>query len=183
MRLIQFGGELTPVLGGPIQRIDRLGSRFALDINLPPMRVEPDGRRMIAKLLRAKQEGARVAVPQVEFDVSAPGTPLVDGAVPGGSSLPIKGLTASYAIKEGQWIAVIHGGRRYVHMVEQQVIADASGDATVTITPMLRTSLSDGDTIEIGKPMIEGWITGNEWAWSLEMARTVGLSFSVIEIE
>jgi hypothetical protein len=183
MRLMDFGGELSPFLGGPVQRIERLGSRFAMDIQLPPMRIEPDGRRMISQLARAKFEGVRVEIPQVDFDTGAPGSTLVDGAVPGGTSLPIKSGTAYYAIKEGQFVTVIHSGRRYVHMAAAQLILDASGEGDLTVHPMLRTPLSNNDVIEIGRPMIEGWISGNEYAWTLDMARTVGLSFTVAEIE
>ncbi|WP_430635017.1 hypothetical protein [Sphingomonas hankookensis] len=56
-RLLQWGSELTPTLGGVTQRLDRIGSRHAIDVQMPPMRIEADGRRWIARLLRAKQEG------------------------------------------------------------------------------------------------------------------------------
>jgi hypothetical protein len=181
-RLLDWGSELVPSLGGVTQRLNRLGSRHAIDVVLPPMRIEPDGRLWISRLKRGKTEGVQFAFPQVEFDVSSPGTPLVKTAVSGGTSVALKGLTPRYAIKEGQWFSVIHSGRSYLHSSDAQVIVDASGDATVTVTPMLRTALSVNDVVNLGKPIIEGSLSGDEVAWTLEMARTVGLQFTVSEI-
>lgn len=182
-RLLDWGSELVPSLGGVTQRLNRLGSRHAIDVSLPPMRIEPDGRLWVSRLKRGKSEGVKFAFPQVDFDPGAPGTPLIKTAVSGGTSFTIKGLTASYAIKEGQWLSVIHSGRSYLHSVDTQVIADASGDATVTVTPMLRSALSANDVVNFAKPIIEGSLSGNEVAWTLEMARTVGLQFTITEIE
>ncbi len=43
MRMLDWGGDLTPPTGGPVQRLDRLGSRHALDVPLPSMPMEPRG--------------------------------------------------------------------------------------------------------------------------------------------
>lgn len=165
-RYLDFGGEQTGFLGDT-QRINRLGNKMGLAIACAPVKEEPDGRIWTSKLRLARQQGALFPWPQPGLKIGAPGTPLVDGAVAGGTSLPIKGLTAYYAIRFGQAFSIIHGGRRYLHFAAAQAIADASGDATVTIDPMLRMSLSDGDTIELGVPMIEGLLGSGDMEWDI----------------
>lgn len=180
-RLIDFGSELTPFLGGVTQRLDRIGSRHMIEVNMPPMAVEPDGRRWIAKLLRAKQEGGRVEFPQVEFEVGACGAPTVGTATTGGRSLPIAGGTPNYAVREGQWLTVFSGGRGYTFCTVAPVVLNASGAGTLVLDVPLRVAAAVADKVELAKPTIEGWIEGQDWSWTLEMARTVGLSFAIRE--
>jgi hypothetical protein len=181
--LITNGSELTPYLGGVGQQLNRLGTRFMIEYTIPPMRIEADGRRWISRLMRAKREGVSVRVPQVEFDVGTPGATLIDGAVAGGTSLPVTGGTARYPIKEGQWLSVRRGGsgRSYLYNVTGQTILDGSGEGVVSIFPMLRAALVDGDVINLGRPVIEGSIDGDDVSWTLDAVRTVGLTFTVRE--
>jgi len=180
--LIEFGGWQVSPLGGPAQAVDFPGDRFALSITVPPMDIEPYGRRWIADLTVARKEGCFFAFPQVEFDVGAPGNTLVSGAVSGGQSLPIRGGTAAYAIRKGQWLSIIHGGRRYLHFARAQLILDAAGAGALPIFPRLRTNLVDGDVIELARPIIEGRLDGDEHSWTLDEARNVGLQFRIVEI-
>lgn len=181
-RFLDWGGLMQPVLGGQGQRLDRLGSRHAIDVTVPPMAIEPDGRLWISRLKRGKTEGVRMEFPQVDFPIGLPGSPLVDGAVAGGTTIPAKGFAASYAIREGQWFSVVHGGNRYLHSIAAAATAGGGGAASLTIHPMLRTPLSNNDVLEFAIPYIEGELEGDEFAWTLEMARTVGLSFTIKEI-
>jgi hypothetical protein len=183
-RYRDFGGVLTPPLGGAQQRINRLGNRYALVLELAPIPEEPDGRLATALLQRAKVEGASYPWPQPGLAVGAPGAPEVDGAVAGGTSVPFRGLTANYAIRRGQYFNFIHDGVRYLHHAVAQAIADASGDATVTIHPELRVSLSDGDEIVLAKPLIEGLLEGGDLEWDVMTEPFTGLdSFVIMEAE
>jgi hypothetical protein len=179
--LLDWGGELEPPLGGVTQRIDRLGSRHAISVTVPPKSIEPDGRVWISRIKRAKREGGRIAFPQVEFAVGTPGVPQVASNVAAGSVIPLKGLTAGYEIREGQWLSVIHVGRSYLYSVDTGVTASGGGLASVTVTPMLRSQLSMNDVVNLAEPVLEGWLSGDEFSWTLEEARTVGLQFSVTE--
>jgi len=156
IRLLDFGGPLTPGLGGPVQRIERLGTRSAVDYMLPPMLTEPAGRTWLAILARAKREGAVYPVPQPGLLIGAPGSPVVNGAVAGGTSLPLRSASALYAFRAGQAISIFHGGRRYLYFVETAVAANASGVAVLTLDRLLRTALTDGDAISVAAPLIEG---------------------------
>jgi len=175
-RYIDFGGELTPPLGGEVQRINRLGNRFALDVELPPLREGEEGRELPAQLRLAKQQGAIMDWPQPGLDVGNPGSPLVDGAVSGGTSLPIKGLTALYPIKFGQFFSIVHAGRRYVHAAAAAATGNAGGSVTLTIDPMLRVSLSNNDVIEMLTPRIEGLIDFDGWTILKEPFVTTGFT-------
>lgn len=179
-RLLDFGGFLTPSTGAPVQRVDRLGNRHAHDVTLPPMRAEPDGRVWVSRLKRAKTEGAFMRFPQVGFRNRVSGSPIVAAPVAAGRSLPVAGLGARCVIREGQWLSIIHGGRRYLHSVDAEIVAGADGTVTLAITPLLRTSLDTGDVIELAQPRIEGLIL-EDFGWSIDKARTVGLSFTITE--
>lgn len=180
-RLLDWGGELTPPFGGVSQRIDRLGSRHSIDVVVPPKAMEPDGRIWISRLKRAKQQGGIIAFPQPDFEAGAPGAPLVASAVAAGSVVPLKGLNPGYVVREGQWLSISHGGRWYIYSVDQDTMASADGTLSLLVTPMLRSQLSLNDVVRLDAPWLEGWISGNELAWTIDTARFVGLAFSVTE--
>lgn len=178
--LMSFGAVLTPFLGGPSQRINRLGTRWALQVTMAPMPADPQGRLWVNALARAFEAGAVMAVPQ-DIDVGSPGAPLVSAAVTSGTALPLKGMTAGYQLKEGQFLSIIHAGRRYLHMVSGAVTVAGGGTVSAPIWPMLRTSLSVNDVVEIAQPMIEGWIDG-KFDWDILQAPMVQLpDFMIME--
>lgn len=180
-RLLDWGSDLVPALGGPTQRLSRLGSRFAVDYEMPPMEYET-AMAWIQRLLRGKTERVLIEFFQPGFDPGNPGSPKVATAASGGTSLALKDLSSSYRLKEGQFVSIIHGGRRYLHSVNADVTA-SGGTATVGITPMLRTAISVNDVVEIATPMIEGTLSGDETSWTVNAAHHVGLSFTVTEAE
>lgn len=181
-RLLDFGSDLTPPMGGAMQRLNRLGNRFAIDVTLPPMK-EPLARPYLAALLKGKAEGVLLRFPQPGFDPGNPGAPVVDGAGQTGSLLRVRGASAGYVFKAGQFFSILHGGRRYLHQVNADVAADGTGKATLPITPMLRISPANGATCEFAQPMIEGFLQGNELPWTLDLAAIYGLSFTLTEVE
>jgi hypothetical protein len=183
--LIDNGGELRPFLGGVSQRLDRGGSRHSVVVSFPAMPIEPEGRRWIARLVRAKREGGIVAFPQVNFDVGAPGSPTVSAATAGGTSLPITGGTPGYAIREGQALTMTTGSRGYFYLAAEQVILDSNGAGTIVLDVPLRIAAGAGDAVNLARPTIEGWISGNGgdtgFGWTVADNRTVALAFTVTE--
>lgn len=181
---VDFGGVLRPILGGGAdQKLNRLGDRFALEGTTPPLPLAETGRVWIARLIRAQREGALLAWPQPSLDVGAPGAPVVDGAGQQGSALSIRGLTAGYVLREGQFFSILQSGRRYLHSVMADAVASGTGVAVVAIAPMLRVRPANGAIVEVAEPMIEGFLEGNERSWTLSLAAHVGLSFRVREAE
>jgi len=180
--LRDFGGVLTPFLGGPEQRINRPGSRFGLRVTLPSKRTKDEAMVIQSRLLRAREDRLLMAWPQPDFDTGNPGTPKLSAAVASGTIIPLSGLNAGYAIKEGQFASIIHAGRRYLHMFTADAVVTAGGAVTASMWPMIRTPLSAGDVVEITRPMIEGLINpGDELSWQIAVQRVADFSFTIAE--
>lgn len=179
--LLDWAALHEPALGGVTQRIGRLGSRHSLAFDTPAMKIESEGRRTIALLKQAQQQGGYVRVPQVDFDVGAPGAPMVNGAHTGGTTLAVKGATPNYGVCQDQALNITVAGRRYLYFAAAAAILDATGAGSIPLTSPMRTHLAGDETVELGKPVIEGWLGGNQFTWTLDIARTVGLSFTISE--
>lgn len=164
VRPLDFGGLLRPTLGAPLQRINRLGNRYAIDVELPPVKEEPDGRLLTAMLELALSNGGSIVFPQPGFKMRPMGAPVVDGPLAAElTAVPMRGLLANSIIRYGQYFSVITAGQRYVYRAAEEAEADATGDVSVPIMTMLRAELEDGDTVELEKPVLEGFIDVPEW--------------------
>ena len=179
--MLDWGGSMVPALGGQEQRVNRLGSRFMLAM-VVDFDTDEEARKFLQRLRRGKQEGAMMRFPQIGLTTGSPGSPLVDGAVAGGTTLPLKGLTPNYAIREGQYFSIIHSSRRYLYSAAAQAIADAAGEASVTIHPTLRVALSDNDVVEIARPMIEGVVDGDQVQWEHAALAHEPIQFAIREM-
>lgn len=180
--LRDFGTVLTPFLGGPDQRINRLGTRFALRVTLPPLDTKDEALIVQSRLLRAREDRLRMDWPQPGFDTGYSGAPIVAAAVASGTTLPLAGLIPGYVIREGQFLSIIHACRRYVHMFAVNRAVAGDGSVTATIWPMLRTPLSIADIVEIAVPKIEGLVSpGEEVSWQISVDRMASFSFTISE--
>jgi hypothetical protein len=180
--LRDFGGVLTPFLGGEEQRINRVGNRFGLRVTIPPKLYRDRGMVLVSRLLQARQDRLRMRWPLLGFNPGATGSPAIAATVTGGMAIPLKGLPAGYPIREGQFFSIIHNGRRYVHMFTADVAASGGGTVTASIFPMLRKGLSVDDVVELLLPMIEGFVLpGEELSWRMSVDKMVDVSFSVVE--
>lgn len=180
--VLDFGGEITPSLGGPVQRINRLGNRYQLEVTLPAMRSRDDAMIWSTRVERAKQNGVLYPVPLDGFDPGEPGSPVISSAVGGGMSVPVSGLVPGYGFVEGQWLSIVHAGRRYLHRAALPMVANEYGTGTLTLASMLRVPLSAGDVIEVAAPKIEGMIT-SAVGWEALLEPYTKLSFTISESE
>jgi hypothetical protein len=181
--LVDYGTLLTPTLGGPVQRIERMGNRWRISVTMPPMVNDGLKREWLSALVRGKQEGARMEFPLMGFTPLPAGTPVVDGASQSGRTLSIEGATANLVVRDGQFFSIETGGQHYLYMNVGQTILDGTGAGDLTIEPMLRVSPADGDTIHMAKPMIEGFIRGEEQMWQISLGNILGLAFDLVESE
>jgi hypothetical protein len=177
-RLVTGRAELRPAWGGDVQRLNRAGSRHAIDVTMPVMTYSA-----AQDWSDINDETATVTMQIVQpgLDAGAPGATLVNGASQSGTTLVIDGFTPHYVLRKNQWISVSTGGRLYAYRVKTEVVADAAGAASVVLTTMLRVSPADNDTVEISAPRIEGFATVSDGAWATDTAGHVALSFTIEE--
>lgn len=168
-KLIRFGGDLTSAMGGPTQRLARLGSRFAITVGLPTMDLRC-AETWIAARLQAEAEGSTLRLTLSQAAASAvTGRTAAAGAV--GTSLPI---SSSAGISAGWWVSYLTGGRSYLH----KVTAITSG-AEIAVAPLLRAPPAAATALEFVAPVAEGFV--DDIAWDLDLLRFVGQSFTLTE--
>lgn len=178
--LVDYGGVLRSAIGGSTQKIDRLGSRFRVDLSYPPME-EVDARIFVSRLIRAKREGLRIEYPLLSVDQGLPGSPVVNLAGQTGFTLAVRGLTPNYTGKEGFWFSIVNLGQHYLHNVTANFTASATGTATISIFPALRIPFLDADVVHLGRPMIEGLVDGDEIGWQMSLAHHIEFSVTIEE--
>lgn len=175
------GGITRGGLGAPDQRVNRLGGRFGLAVTMPVLPSAKLGRKWVARLIRAQEEGARMEWPQLDFDVGEPGTVRINGAGQAGSTLAVDGASPGYAFREGQFFSIITGGAHHIYMVTTETLANGSGQASLPIWPPLRVQHADNDLCEFRKPLIEGFVQGDVAQWELQLGNFIGLQFEIYE--
>jgi hypothetical protein len=180
-KLVDFGSILTPPLGGEQQRLNRLGNRWALTVRLPPMPVEPLGREWVAKLVEGLSDTVVYPFPQIDFAVGTPGATLVNGANQTGLTINLDGFVANYAIRLGQFFSIIINGRRFLYQSRATIAASAGGAVALPIQPMIRKMPADNAVCEFAPPMIEGFLQDDGREWTVDVARTTGLEFTIFE--
>lgn len=178
-RLLDFGGLLTPPLGGPVQRIDRVGSRWAFDFVTPVMSAA-DVRMWAVRLSRAKSERGIVRITQPGLPIGAFGVPVVSSAIAAGKLVPISGLAPGAMIREGQWLTLVVNGQRYLDRATATVTASAAGTATIVIQNLLRVPLVGGEAIKLAPPEVEGFLEGDVEG-ALDTTRNASFSFTITE--
>lgn len=179
-RPVRAGFDL-PGTFGVDQRVSRMGDRWAMDVQMPPMPYGDTALRWVARLSRARGDVVRMRVPQPGLDLRGrSGDVLVKGAGQAGTSLLVDGGREAYPVREGQWVSITTGGRSYLHLVAADALFDSAGEATLTLDPMLRVSPADNSPVEIEEPVIEGFLEAGQ-EWTVDVARHVGLSFTIRE--
>jgi len=169
-RMIDWGGSLTPPNGGAVQTLSRLGTRHALDVTPPAIKAEPEGRIFSAQLRLAKLFGALIPFDQDGFKPGLCGRPVVSDSGQSGMTLALRSFTPNYSVRMGQAFSLVHQGRRYLHFVASQGVANSTGVLALSIFPMLRVIPDANSVCEFTRPMIEGSLSGNEVAWTRQTA-------------
>lgn len=148
---------------------------------MPALTNKKDGRIWVNRLVRGQQEGARIEYPLLDFYPGTPGSFVVDGAGQSGKLIDVRGGTPNYAFYEGQPFSLEIDGQHYFDFIAAATVANGTGEATITLSQMLRAEPADGDALHLSKPMIEGFIMGDELSWQIALDRTIGLAFEIHE--
>jgi hypothetical protein len=168
-KLIRYGGDLTSSLGGPTQRIVRLGSRYAVEVGLPSLDAVC-GAEWVSCALQAEALGDTLglAMPQTVPYVGNPNN--VKGT--GTAGTPNVSITGG-APPVGCWISFVANGRHYLHLM-----TSVQG-STCTVSPILRASIS-ALKLEVVAPVLEGF-PDDLTQWDVEWFRFIGHSFTLTE--
>ncbi len=152
--IVSTMNTLTPAAGGDDQDIRRKGSRYALTFTVPMLDYVDS---MDWDDLNAEGETVVMQVHQPGLVIGNPGAPRVDSGGQIGASIFLKGLSAGYVIRKGQFLSIITGGQRFLYRARAVSVANGVGDAWVQLRHLLRRPPADNDVVEIAQPMIEGF--------------------------
>lgn len=167
-RLMRRSGDLVSSLGGPTQRITRVGSRYAAQIRLPTLDAECAARWVACPLYaEALGETLSLTMPQT-MDVSHLGAPTGTG-VAGSAQVTYSGVAPAV----GMWFSFQAGGRNYLHSIT------VIGDGLVMVAPLLRVNMPAGTPLEFVAPKLEGFC--DDTSWEVEFFRFVGHEFTITE--
>lgn len=180
-RLFSSANMMTPAFGGPDQRQGRMGSRYAIDVEMPPLSYEA-----AQDWADIDDEEATVVmeIDQPDLDVGEPGAPVVDGSGQLGRVLKLRGFTPGYGFRKNQWLSILIGQQRFAYRARAVATADDQGRMTLPLRTLLRLPAGDNATVEVKTPKIEGYPTPTEDCWSVDAEdRQVNLAFTIKERE
>lgn len=162
-RLISNTAAFISPLSGMTRTLSRGGDRWACMIVCANL--TGDKRAVLqAFLARLRGQAHRVILPDHAY--TRRGTQaanvLVKGAGQTGVSLAVDGGTIGATLLAGDMITVDN----YLHMVVVDSTFNASGEATLTISPPLRAAPADNGTVNVVAPTARFMLAGNTVSWS-----------------
>lgn len=175
------GGIQRPALGGALTRVNLPGGRVGASMTLPPL-PQDVGRVVVVRLMQAVHHGLRIRWPLTRGMQGVPGVSVVtDGAIVGGTSLPLSGVNAGHVVREGYALSVIKDGQYFLRFATATVIAASDGTMTVPVWPPFATDFDDATPVTLAVPMIEGFITDDRLSWERSVEQATGISFTIEE--
>lgn len=164
--------DQAPFLSGPVQRIARLGDKWAVRIDCRKMFARQAGP-VIAALIAGLSELVIMRVPQPGIVTTVWAVGSIATAATGGRQITISGGGAAKVV--GQLFSIEKNGVHYLHQ-----ITAVTGN-NLTIQPALKTAVASGDQVDFANPKITGFVAGNSASWTVGLAENVGLSFEIGE--
>lgn len=163
------------------------GQMWMAEVALPPMKYA-DAEQWLAWLISLRGQFGTFLMGDPMRCIargSARGTDAVtvNGAGQTGETLDITSDQTSELeyLKAGDYIQLGSGLTTTLHKVLVDVDTDASGDATLTLWPHVRTAPSNGETVTVEAAKGRWRLSSNESEWSVNEASIYGISFSAME--
>jgi hypothetical protein len=164
--------DQTPYLGGPLQRVARLGDRWSYSVELRPM-YAAQARPFVTAIRQGLS--AKVLCPVILSGIDLQGQTDCTVNSGSGKNIVVTGTTATKTV--GQFFSLVSNGVRYLHEVT------AINGQTISINPALKVTIAGGEVLEFAKPYIEGFLDGNEQETTIGMVGNLGLSFRINEAQ
>lgn len=164
------------------------GQRWEADITLPPMK-RAEAEVWISFFMKLygsygtfTMGDPNGATPRGTASTTA-GTPVVNGASQTGGELAIDGLPASETgyLLAGDYIQLGSGTGAQLYKVLDDVDTNASGEATVTIWPDLRSSPADDATVVVSNAVGLFRLGTNTTDWQINQAGFYSMTFGAVE--
>lgn len=168
------------------QQIYRYTGQFwEADITLPPMK-RPDAEYWISFLLKLNGPYGTFLLGDPNGATPrgvATGTPRVNGAGQSGGDLITDGWTPDTTgiLKAGDYIQIGVDSQADLYKVLDDVDSDASGNATLTVWPDLRTSYANDTIIYTQNTKGLFRLTSSQAGWDINEASIYGLTFGARE--
>lgn len=170
------------------QIVKHQGARWEADITLPPQK-RAEAEVWISFFMKLYgpygtflMGDPNAATPRGSAS-SAAGTPVVNGASQTGDTLNIDGLPASATgyLKAGDYIQLGTGTDTRFYKVLDDVDSNASGEATLTIWPDLRSSPTDGAGVTVSNARGLFRLGTSTTDWNIDAAGLYSMTFGVFE--
>lgn len=182
-KLVGYFTDQTPTLGGPQNRVSRLGDRWGIEVQTFPAKYADEGMTYLARLMRGMTDTVLLAFPEPGVSVQDYGTPVVSTAGASGKVLPIGGLRPGAVIREGKFLSVVIGSQRFLYQAAATITVPTGGAISLPIYPILRRQPPVGAVVELAAPKIEGFVQGNEQSWNVSRSKYLPFNFAVVEVE
>jgi hypothetical protein len=161
------------------------GQFWEADITLPPMK-RADAEYWISFLLKLNGPYGTFLLGDPNGQTArgvATGTPVVDGSAQTGNELDTDGWTPDTTgiLKAGDYIQIGSGISSRLYKVLEDVNSDASGNATLTLWPNLRTSPADNASIVVNSPKGLFRLNSAQQSWDINEASIYGMTFGARE--
>lgn len=160
------------------------GQQWLADLSIPPLQGAAELGAWAAFLTALRgRYGTFTWGPPDRNQGTAPGTPVVNGAIQTGESLATRGwsVSATGVLKAGDLIQIGSGGASRMYRVLLDVDSDASGNAAIDVWPRLRESPADGAAVLTSDAVGLWRLTDNAPAILLEPAIIARVSFTIEE--
>ena len=170
------------------QVVQHQGQRWEADITLPPMKRD-DAETWISFFMKLygsygtfTMGDPNGATPRGSAATTA-GTPVVNGASQTGNELAIDGLPTSATgyLKAGDYIQLGTGTGSQLYKVLDDVDTNASGEATLTVWPDLRSTPADGATVVVSDAVGLFRISTSTTDWNVNNSGFYSMTFGAVE--
>ncbi len=179
-RPIYARNELVPTYGGPESRLIRPGTRWAWEVEYPPMTYVES---LAFDDILSERDTLIMEILQPGLDTGSPGPLAVDGANQAGLLLRLKNGAPGYTFVKGQWITVPVDDQLYAYKTSAAAVVGSDGKIALPLRTMLRMPPAVNTAAEVVQPRAEGFATPADDAFTFNEDGLVRLRFTLKERE